>query len=372
MDDDKEFILPFNLRDSNLEENINFTIYNFPSNETININSINLDENVNNNFYNSLKFIIQNEKEHQIKNKSDSIFLISKEAPPVLLMKEISAIFQRNNIYIWNKIKNILNNNLKNDIIKNIENQIINKGISKNKKWNIKIDKSKKLLGRKVINDETIRNHNKYSSDNIINKIKIILKKYLINFINNIINRIYTSQQRNSILKKLNLPKTKSSGLIKDVDYKSIANMKKKRANLILLNYSLKQFLSFELSGRYRAINQKKDQFLNYNQKIFEYLLKDNKYSAIFIFVLNNLKFEDFLDIFTYTKKLSDFPSFLLLNTYEKTTIENCFIKIETYLEKLLVENNHVYFICFLLLFYNYRRYFSLKIGRNPKKVEID
>ena len=77
-------------------------------------------------------------------------------------------------------------------------------------------------------------------------------------FINNIINDLYTPNKRNLILSELKFPANKSSDLIKDVDYKSTANKKKKIENLVLLNYSLKQFLSFDLSGRYKSIAQKK------------------------------------------------------------------------------------------------------------------
>ena len=140
----------------------------------------------------------------------------------------------------------------------------------------------------------------------------------------------------------------------------------------MLLTYTLKDFLSFDLSGRYKAITQKKGQFSKNNQKIMkEYLLKDDKNNAIFNFVLNNLKFEDFLDLFIHTKELSDFPSFNSLNGSEKKIIEKCLVRIESYLKKLYKEKDYVYFICFLLLIYNYRRYFSIKAERNGKKAEI-
>ena len=112
-------------------------------------------------------------------------------------------------------------------------------------------------------------------------------------------------------MSELKFPANKTSDLIKDVDYKSTANKKKRIENLILLNFSLKQLLSFDLSKRYKSIKQKSIQFLKFNQKIItEYLMNDNNHRAIFNFVLNELKIEDFLDIFIYKKELSDISSF--------------------------------------------------------------
>jgi hypothetical protein len=48
-------------------------------------------------------------------------------------------------------------------------------------------------------------------------------------------------------------------------------------------------------------------------------------------------------------------------------------MRIEDYLKQLFGENQEngknddVYFICFLLLIYNFRRYFSIKYERNKK-----
>ena len=388
IEQENEFIQSSISIDSNTEENNILLTNNFPSDETIYQDSINLEDFDNNSIYNMLKSIYEKEKESGIKNKIDSTFLINRETPPVLLTKDIS-LYLINEIDIGKEIKNILYNEsyLKNNVIEMIEKQLINKeDIKSNDKENrekqlfnkkkeefIDISKNKFGKGRKAINDETIRNHNKYSSDNVINKIKTILKKYIIIFINNIINDLYTPNKRNLILSELKFPANKTSDLIKDVDYKSTANKKKKIENLVLLNYSLKHFLSFDLSGRYKSIAQKKKQFLKFNQKIItEYLLKDDNHRAIFNFVLNKLKLEDFLDIFIYKKELNDILSFNELNSQEKVIIEKCFVRIEPYLKELLDENDYIYLICFLILIYNYRRYFSIKAERNRKKAEME
>ena len=392
IEEENEFDQSFILKDSNTEENNSFSIDNFPSNETINQNSINLDNFDNNSISSSLKYILVKGKESQIKNKSNYTFLISRETPPVLLTKDISR-YLINEIDIGMKINNILSNEsyLKNNIIEMLEKQLINKEdinnntkangkkqlinkeYNKNKKKEELINKSNNKFGkgRKAINDKTNRIHNKYSSDNVINKIKTILKKYIILFVNNIINYLYTPKKRNSIMSELKFPGNKTSDLIKDVDYKSTANKIKKLENLILLNFSVKQLLSFDLSKRYKSLGEKEEQFLKFNQKIInEYLLKDDGHRAIFNFVLNELKLEDFLDVFIYKKELSDITSFNSLKIHEKEIIDKCFVRIENYLQELIDEKDYVFCICFLLLIYNYRRYFSIKKERNKKKVE--
>ena len=67
------------------------------------------------------------------------------------------------------------------------------------------------------------------------------------------------------------------------------------------------------------------------------------------------------------TKELNDFPSFNLLNYNDKIIIQNSLVTIETYLKELYEENDDAYFICFLLLIYNFRRYFSIKGDRKIK-----
>lgn len=217
--EENKFFLPFNVKHPIEEENNLLVSDDFPLYKSFNPISINLDNFYNNNFYDNFKPIYGKGKELQKKNKNNSLFLIIKETPPVLLKKDISY-FLRNKMNLSKKIKDILDNKyyLKNNAIENIMKQLINNESTKNKKLNKEIDNAnKKKLGRKTINDETIRIHNKYSSDNIINKIKTILKKHIIIFVNNIIKSLYTSKQIKSILLELDFPINKVSELIKDV-----------------------------------------------------------------------------------------------------------------------------------------------------------
>ena len=363
-----------NLSISNIEEIFPLITKNYSSYKSKNgMYGINMDNRIycidsKENFENNK----EKEKENSKKEKKCICFEAYRAIPPILLREEISFIF-KNKIGMNGKIQRILDTDLyqKNDIIENVKNQLIDKNFIKYKNYNTEKNKFiNKKKGRKRNDDESIRSHNKYSPDNLINKIKTILKKYIINFVNKIINSLYTYQKKISIMTELNFA-YKSFELIKDVDYHSIANKKKKRENLNLLNYSLKEFLSLDLSGKYKTITQNKRELLKLNEKIMTgYLLKDSENKDFFDFILNNLKFEDFLDLFIHRKELNDFPSFKLLNNNQKNIIEISLERIEVFLEKSFKENtdenngkdnnDYVYFICFLLMIYNYRRYFSI------------
>ena len=303
-------------------------------------------------------------------------FVTNKETPPMILKNEISGILT-NEINIFKKINEILDKEdkgdyLENNIIVNVKKQIMGKAFIKiKKKSNKGAFTMSRLLGRKRINDDSLRNHNKYSPDNIVNKIKTIIKKYIILFVNNVIDNLYTDDMKDTILSELEFPKYRNTDLIKDVNYKITANTKKKRDNLLLLDYTLEKFLSFDISGRYRKMTENKE-FSKLNKKIIsDYLLKDDNINLnVFKFILKKLKFEDFLGLFIRTKELDDFPSFNQLNNYEQNIIRNSLVTIEEYLKELHEENDDVHFICFLLLIYNFRRYFSVKAERKKKNSE--
>ena len=59
------------------------------------------------------------------------------------------------------------------------------------------------------------------------------------------------------------------------------------------------------------------------------------------------------------------------MNYNDKIIIQNSLVTIETYLKELYEENDDAYFICFLLLIYNFRRYFSIKGDRKMKHDKI-
>ena len=86
----------------------------------------------------------------------------------------------------------------------------------------------------------------------------------------------------------------------------------------------------------------------------------------MFNFIFKNLKIEDWLNIFIYQKELNDFHSFNYLGESQKRIIEESFIKIDDIFDKLSEEGD-LYFFCFLILIYNYKRYFLIKRERQGK-----
>ena len=264
-------------------------------------------------------------------------------------------------------IKDKFNNNIHNTFAANVIEELNKKTIVKNKNINkIVIGRESGMLGRKRKGDSSNRRHNKYNSDNIIIKIKNILKKYLIIFINNIIkNLIDDVIQRNLILNTLNLNDNNTEYLIKDIDYRFLSEKINKNDNLKLLFLKIKDFLYQKISPKYKTI----DPNLNYNKIIIENLLTDNnqKNKDIFNFIFNELNLEDWLDIFIHKKDLNNFPSFNSLKEKQQEIIEKSLVRLENYFKELTKEDD-MYFPCFLLLIYNYKRYYSIKKERCSRK----
>ena len=261
-----------------------------------------------------------------------------------------------NDIYIQN-IKEILtkNNNIRR--------------INKNQDNIIKKEEKKNNIGRKKKNDNSKGNHNKYIPDNIVKKIKNRISDFLIEFTNNLINLIYNSNEINKILLNLNLHKFKLKNqkkIIKKIEHKFSANLTKKEDNLKLLNSTLKEYLSNKISTKY--VNYKENQ----NELIISKLLEDDENKDIFKFVFQELKIEDWLQIYTHQKNIDDYIYRYDLSKEKECKIKKSIVGIDEYLKKLItLENendNKLYYHCFLLLIYNFRLYLDLKEGRNHKK----
>ena len=76
----------------------------------------------------------------------------------------------------------------------------------------------------------------------------------------------------------------------------------------------------------------------------------------------------DWLDIFIFRKEFSDdFTEFSLLNNNQKQLINENVVRIDKIL-LTIYENDKIYFYCFMLIIYNYRRFFMLKDGRASNK----
>ena len=319
---------------------------------------------------------IINDDIYFIKQKNKDKFIISKSIyiPPLLNLVTIFN-FMLEHIKIDNKIKKILNINCytNNIILEKIMGQLIIKEDRRYKRLdNNTKDNSdnflKKKIGRKRKDDISMPIHDKYAPDNIINKIKNILKKYLIIFVNNIINNLYDRDKIIFILTTLHLPiNSNSRTIIKDIEHKSLSNIKKKDENLNLLNYNLRELLSFNLSERNKTIYKKEEDFSDYNKKIIKYLLEEDNYKVVFTFIFKELTLENWLDIFIYKIELNDFPTFKSLAHNIKGIIINSLVRIEDFFEELNNQKD-IYFVSFLLLIYNYKRYYMIKRGRKARK----
>jgi hypothetical protein len=138
----------------------------------------------------------------------------------------------------------------------------------------------------------------------------------------------------------------------------------------------VQEFLSKSISSWYKSIGQKDIYLYEYNKRIIIYLLNEkhsDKNFRIFNFIFNELKIEDWLNIFIHKKELDEFSSYQLLDNEQKGKIKNCLARIENLFEDLLNEDeNGVYFTCFILLVYNYERYYSIKKERNAKRKKFN
>ena len=324
--------------------------YNVTTNKSGNLNS----NETKNKFSVKIEYKPYFEKEiNQIINKIINKMDLNKENNEKFLLDP-----NYNNIYIQN-IKEILtkNNNIRR--------------INKNQDNIITKEEKKNSIGRKKKNDNSKSNHNKYIPDNIVKKIKNRISDFLIEFINNLINSIYGVNEINKILLNLNLHKFKLKNqkkIIKKIEHKFSANLTKKEDNLKLLNSTLKEYLSNKISTKY--VNYKENQ----NELIISKLLEDDENKDIFKFVFQELKIEDWLQIYTHQKNIDDYIyRYDLSKEKEKVIkIKKSIVGIDEYLKKLITLENEnddkLYYHCFLLLIYNFRLYLDLKEGRNHKK----
>ena len=207
---------------------------------------------------------------------------------------------------------------------------------------NIKIKR-----GRKVNQDNKEYNrieHNKNTEDNIIKKIKAQLLLYPLQFLNNIL-------ENNKI--KYRLYK---------LDYKYI-NQLKKEEDMNILNMSLKELYSLDISPKYKNLPK------NYNETKIKLIIenKDIEDYPTIMFTLN-LSFGDWIELFCYSKNIDE-----ILQRYEgtynvnKDIIKKNIIGVEDLLRRILAKNDKHYFSTFTFFLYNYKRWFYIKNGSHQK-----
>ena len=126
---------------------------------------------------------------------------------------------------------------------------------------------------------------------------------------------------------------------------------------------TIKEYLFNKLSPRYVNIP------IEYNKLIINRLLLDNQNKEILDLIFNNLKIEDWLEIFTYQKEFKDLINYKTLNKTQKKIIKDNLVRIEFYANKLY-EKDKIYFQCFIMLIYNFKRFLMIKEQRNRNGKE--
>lgn len=301
------------------------------------------------------------------KSKNNIIFKIDKER---FYEEDINMIIQKMNISKENKRSIFLNNEDKYEEINNIRYKLFLKGKFRMKKQkNYSMFKLYAKKGRKLKMDNSNRTHNKYQPDNIIQSIKTTINHSLLFFLNKLINSIYDKTKINQILYQLNLPlikkdrKLKLFKLIKENDYDININNTSKSYNLKFLNFTINNYISNNISRKFKKMPS------NFNKLIIKKLLEDEQNNDIFNFIFNYLKIEDWLDIFIYKKEIDDYINNNQLNQIKINKIKENLIRIDDLLLKMY-KDNKLYFHCFTLMIYNFKKYFLSKEGRILKNKQ--
>ena len=144
--------------------------------------------------------------------------------------------------------------------------------------------------------------------------------------------------------------------------------MNKKEQNLMFLKMSLKEYLSFDISRKFK--HYPKDS----NKIIINEILKNEKDDKILMFILNDLTLEDFIDIFTRKKEFESFnklnnDKINFLNGEKFKEIKKNLTDVESFLEKIYNEDNDTYYFSrFIIILYNLRRFLFVKESRKRRR----
>ena len=216
-----------------------------------------------------------------------------------------------------------------------------------------------KKLGRKRKEDNSNREHNKDSEDNMIKKMKVYFINSLLIFINLVFNSSLDEEKIKLYVRKTykNEDKAPEKGdLIKDLNYKKTVNETKKEINLGFLKLKLKDFLSIEISPKFSTYKK------NSNEIVINEIINKEQDNRILMFILNDLTFEDYIDIYTHKKDLNSFKQ---LDENELNFIQSKFIYVDELLKEVhKINNENNYFSRFVSILYNFKRWFFIKQER--------
>ena len=310
----------------------NSTIINSEYNEEGLFNTYNENE-----LNNSL--LLEGEGEGPTNYQTDFLnFEKKKQLPKVTVctFESIKKIFEKNYI----DFEQILNNLIYDEVIEEVENKYLGKKIKRSYNSTTNIERQKYRKGRKKNDDISQRSHNKNSSDNIIKKIKSKCFENILQFINNILNQI-----NNNIDEK--------KKILKDIDYKYI-NKLKKEFDLNLLNTSIKDLLSFEVSGKFHCD-------VEFNKKLIKELM-ETKYDNKFLMFVLNMTFREWLDLFTLKKDIKEFNK-----TFSEELFKNM-TNVKDMIEGVYNKNNdRKYISSFIFYLYNYENWFIMRTFKKKR-----
>ena len=171
-----------------------------------------------------------------------------------------------------------------------------------------------------------------HSADNILKKIKGNFFRYGIDFLNMFLN------------------KNNQKGELLYLNYKKYINNLTKKKEIELFKMKLKDFASLEVSKKKKSNSDK-----YFNKNFINDILKDTeKNNETIQNFLNNISFEEWIDVFT--KKRQDY------NLEEFNGLQNS-------LEKVAKEykDDDEYFTRFVFYLFNYPNWFYNKKGRERK-----
>ena len=251
------------------------------------------------------------------------------------LTEKIIKILKENNIpqYIIDKIElseitykdiEIIMNPIKTFITKKKRKKTKKTEVNIEKKTEVNIEKENLPKGRNAKDDNTIRKHNKDSSDNIARKIKVYIFKVLIEYC------------------KINVSKD-----LLGLDYEYISNLKKD-INVKMLDSSLKEILSLDTSSKYGKDNREN------NKKIISAILEKESNNEK-VKALLDMKFNDWIDnILLFKENTKDTDKFNGLESI-----------LSDLISKLQFPRDNYYLTRFLFYLFNFRSWFENKKGRN-------
>ena len=274
------------------------------------------------------------------------------ENPNILDVEEILTLegidntnFSLMKPYSLEEIRNLLRENkISNNIIGTIKDCInpldwrrvgyFDIKIKRTRKGIIKEEKDEeKFLGRKRKDDNKKGNHTRNDVDNIMKKCKNTLFHNVIEYVALVVNSLKSDQKEEFLL--LNL------------SYEYIDILKKDN-ELALFKMKLKELVSLDISSKYSLIEDKE-----FNKKNINKILKEERDNEVLINLLN-MRFGDWIDVFTLKKKIE---------------IEPKFKGLEKALKEISDKNDEEYFSRFIFFLFNYKNYFQNKKGRRPKTI---